>query len=70
MLLEAGHIAQNLCLLAVEQGLGSLCMGEYTDGELNRLFGVAPVQEGVVYSVAVGWPAAAEIRNNDDSSYG
>jgi SagB-type dehydrogenase family enzyme len=70
ILLEAGHVAQNLCLLAVEQGLGSLCMGGYADGELNRLLGLTPLQEGVVYSVAIGWPAAAELRNNDGSSYG
>jgi SagB-type dehydrogenase family enzyme len=57
ILLEAGHVAQNLCLLAVEQGLGSLCMGGYTDEELNRLLGLNPLEEGVVYSVAVGWPA-------------
>ena len=70
VLLEAGHVAQNLCLLAVEQGLGSLCMGGYADGELNRVLGLTPLQEGVVYSVAIGWPAAAELRNNDGSSYG
>ena len=70
ILLEAGHVAQNLCLLAVEQGLGSLCMGGYADGELNRVLGLTPLQEGVVYSVAVGWPATAELRNNDGSSYG
>jgi SagB-type dehydrogenase family enzyme len=69
ILLEAGHVAQNLCLLAVEQGLGSLCMGGYADGELNRVLGLTPLQEGVVYSVAIGWPAA-ELRNNDDASYG
>jgi SagB-type dehydrogenase family enzyme len=70
ILLEAGHVAQNLCLLAVEQRLGSLCMGGYADGELNRVLGLTPLQEGVVYSVAVGWPATAELRNNDGSSYG
>jgi SagB-type dehydrogenase family enzyme len=66
ILLEAGHVAQNLCLLAVEQELGSLCMGGYTDGELNRVLGLNPLEEGVVYSVAVGWPAA-ELRKNGSS---
>ena len=42
ILLEAGHVAQNLCLLAVEQGLGTLCMGGYTDGELNQALGLNP----------------------------
>jgi SagB-type dehydrogenase family enzyme len=56
VLLEAGHVAQNLCLLAVEQGLGSLCMGGYADADLNQVLGLPPLQEGVVYSVAIGWP--------------
>ena len=59
ILLEAGHVAQNLCLLAVERGLGSLCMGGYTDGELNATLGLNPRDEGVVYSIAIGWPAAS-----------
>jgi SagB-type dehydrogenase family enzyme len=70
VLLEAGHVAQNLCLVAAEQGLGSLCMGGYADGELNRTLGLVPLEEGVVYSVAVGWPAVAEHPSNDGSTYG
>lgn len=54
ILLEAGHVAQNICLLATEQGLGSLCMGGFMDGKLNRLLGLKGDQEAVVYSVAVG----------------
>jgi SagB-type dehydrogenase family enzyme len=65
ILLEAGHVAQNLCLLAVEQSLGSLCMGGYSDGELNRVLGLSPLHEGVVYSVAVGWPSSNEPRSKD-----
>ena len=60
VLLEAGHVAQSICLLAAEQQLGSLCMGGYADGDLNRVLGLAPLEEGVVYSIAVGWPAAAD----------
>ncbi len=55
ILLEAGHLAQNVCLLAAESGLSTLCMGGYSDGGLNRLLGLHPRDEGVVYSVAVGW---------------
>jgi SagB-type dehydrogenase family enzyme len=53
--LEAGHVAQNVCLSAIEQGLGSLCMGGYLDGQLNSLLGLDGIQEAVVYSVAVGY---------------
>jgi SagB-type dehydrogenase family enzyme len=55
ILLEAGHLAQNICLSAVEQGLGSLCMGGYRDGRLNRFLGLNNTTEAVVYSIAVGY---------------
>lgn len=59
ILLEAGHVAQNLCLLAVEANLGTLCMGGYSDAQLCRLLSLNPRDEGVVYSIALGWPAAS-----------
>lgn len=55
ILLEAGHVAQNVSLLAAEANLGTLCMGGYSDGLVNGLLGLDPLLEGVVYSVAVGW---------------
>ena len=55
ILLEAGHVAQNLCLVAAEQKLGSLCMGGYFDSQLNRFLGFDGIAEAVVYSVAVGY---------------
>lgn len=55
ILLESGHLAQNVCLLAAEANLSTLCMGGYSDGQVNRLLGLNPLLEGVVYSVAVGW---------------
>jgi SagB-type dehydrogenase family enzyme len=54
ILLEAGHSAQNVCLVAAELGLGSLCMGGFIDTLLNRTLGLTPYKEGVVYAVAVG----------------
>lgn len=62
ILLEAGHAAQNLCLLATEQGLGSLCIGGFFDGKLNRLLGFDGIQEAVVYAVAVGYPGQQDDR--------
>jgi SagB-type dehydrogenase family enzyme len=58
ILLEAGHLAQNVCLLAAESNLGTLCMGGYSDTEVNRLLDLNARDEGVVYSVAVGWPTS------------
>jgi len=57
ILLEAGHVAQNLCLAAAEHDLGSLCMGGYTDSQLNKFLEFDGVTEAVVYAVAAGYPA-------------
>jgi SagB-type dehydrogenase family enzyme len=57
ILLEAGHAAQNLCLLAAEQGLGSVCIGGFFDARLNQFLGLDGVSEGVVYCVGVGHAA-------------
>jgi SagB-type dehydrogenase family enzyme len=57
ILLEAGHSAQNICLAAAEQGLSTLCMGGFVDSRLNRMLNLSSADEGVVYSVAVGYGA-------------
>jgi SagB-type dehydrogenase family enzyme len=54
ILIEAGHVAQNLCLLATERGLASLCVGGFFDSRLNRVLDLEPRTELVVYCVAVG----------------
>jgi SagB-type dehydrogenase family enzyme len=54
ILFEAGHVAQNVCLRAVELGLGSLCIGGYTDSALNRVLRLDGREKAVVYGVAVG----------------
>lgn len=60
VLLEAGHAAQNFCLAAAELGLGSLCVGGYLDGRLNRFLQLDEPREGVVYAFAAGRPAAKD----------
>ena len=57
MLLEAGHAAQNICLAATEQGLGSLCIGGFIDSKLNQYLGFDGVGEAVLYALAVGYSA-------------
>lgn len=59
LLLEAGHAAQNLCLLATEAGLGSLCIGGFRDAMINRWLGLDPQRSITLYAVAVGWPAGS-----------
>jgi SagB-type dehydrogenase family enzyme len=56
ILLEAGHVAQTLCLAAAERGLGTLCMGGFRDARLNHWLGFDGIAEAVVYSVAIGHP--------------
>lgn len=60
ILLEAGHVAQNLCLGAEERDLSSLCLGGYRDSVLNRLIGLDGEEEAIVYTVALGQPAKIE----------
>jgi SagB-type dehydrogenase family enzyme len=57
ILLEAGHVGQNVCLRATELGLSTLCMGGFVDSPLMRLLGLRDGREGLVYSVAVGYGA-------------
>lgn len=59
VLLEAGHLAQNLCLLATEQGLGSLCMGGFMDSRLNRFLELDGIHEAIVYGVGIGYPQSS-----------
>jgi SagB-type dehydrogenase family enzyme len=56
-LLEAGHVAQNLSLVATEIGLGALCVGGFRDSSLNRALGLDPRSESVIYAAAIGHPA-------------
>jgi SagB-type dehydrogenase family enzyme len=53
-LLEAGHVAQNLCLTAAAAGLGSLAWGGFYDDELNQLIGVDGVNEAAVHCLFLG----------------
>jgi SagB-type dehydrogenase family enzyme len=52
--LEAGHLAQNLCLTATALKLGVLPIGGFLDDEFNRLLGLDGVNEAVVYPLFVG----------------
>jgi SagB-type dehydrogenase family enzyme len=61
ILFEAGHVAQNLCLLATERGLASLCVGGFVDVRINEVLALDPAAEGAVYCVAIGHAASEEI---------
>jgi len=58
VLLEAGHLMQNLCLLAPALGLGITPVGGYYDDQLHHLLEVNGVDEAVVYTATMGLPGA------------
>jgi SagB-type dehydrogenase family enzyme len=57
VLLEAGHVAQNVCLLAAERKLATLCMGGFRDSYINDLLALDARTEGTVYAMAIGHAA-------------
>jgi SagB-type dehydrogenase family enzyme len=54
VLLEAGHVGQNLYLAATSLGLGACAVGAFLDTVLNELLGLDGAVEGVLYVVSVG----------------
>ncbi|MFQ6116802.1 MAG: SagB/ThcOx family dehydrogenase [Candidatus Bipolaricaulia bacterium] len=56
VLLDAGHVAQNIQLEAVSLGLGACAVGAFFDEELNRFLGLVEEEEFTVLAVAVGRP--------------
>ncbi len=54
VLLEAGHVAQNLLLAAHAAGLVATPVGGFVDDDLNALIGLDGVNEAVIYSILVG----------------
>lgn len=54
VMLEAGHIGQNIYLEAVAQGLGACAVGAFWDDDVNRLIQVDGKQEATLYLLTVG----------------
>jgi SagB-type dehydrogenase family enzyme len=54
VLLEAGHVGQNLYLAATSMGLGACAVGAFLDNQLNELLGLDVGLEAVLYVVSVG----------------
>jgi SagB-type dehydrogenase family enzyme len=52
--LDAGHLGQNLYLVATALGLGPISLGGFFDEELNRLLNLPYGEEDAVYIVCVG----------------
>ncbi len=54
ILLEAGHIGQNLYLAATGLGLGACAIGAFLDDQVNHLLGVDGEEEAALYLLTVG----------------
>lgn len=51
--MEAGHVAQNICLQAVSLDLGSVVIGAFGDAEVKKVM-VLPAAEEPLYLIPVG----------------
>lgn len=54
ILLEAGHIGQNIYLAATGLGLGACAIGAFLDDRINDLLGVDGEEEAALYLLTVG----------------
>jgi SagB-type dehydrogenase family enzyme len=54
ILLEAGHIGQNLYLAATSLGLGACAIGAFLDDDCNDLLGLDGEEEAALYLIPVG----------------
>lgn len=54
VLLEAGHVGQNLNLVAAAMGLGTVNIGGYFDRSADELLGIDGLTHSTVYMMAIG----------------
>ncbi len=54
ILIEAGHLAQNLYLVATAQNLSVCAVGGYNDKKFEELLDIDGLSESIVYILAVG----------------
>lgn len=54
VLLEAGHVAENIYLAATALGLGACAVGAFLDDEVNRLLGLDGKEEAALYILSLG----------------
>ena len=60
LLFEAGHVSQNIDLVATALGLGAINLGGFYDDELAALLRLQPEFEIPLYATALGVPASSE----------
>ncbi len=60
IMLEAGHVAQNINLCAAGLGLASLNLGGFFDEDVMALLKLDPDRELVLYGIALGHSEVAD----------
>jgi SagB-type dehydrogenase family enzyme len=60
LLIEAGHVGQNLALVATASGLGSLSLGGFFDDDVSYMLGLDAACELPLYGIALGVPDTAD----------
>ena len=63
ILLEAGHVAQNINLVAIGLGLGCVNLGGFYDRDIDNLLGLDGVTHSTIYMIAIG--KAKEKRHDE-----
>jgi SagB-type dehydrogenase family enzyme len=61
VLLDAGHLCQNLWLTATCLGLGFVSIGGFYDRLINQLVGLDDENEACLYMAATGWPKEEDL---------
>ena len=59
VLLEAGHVAQNMLVAASDQGLAAWPSGALSDSRIEELLGIGGPDRAVLYAVVLGRPSKA-----------
>lgn len=54
LILDAGHVCQNLCLAAEGLGCGVCEIGAFTDTQINSFFGLDGEEHFIIYGATVG----------------
>jgi SagB-type dehydrogenase family enzyme len=56
VLLECGHLSQNLCLVATSLGLSTISLGAFFDDLLNQILYLDGVNRSALYMIPIGRP--------------
>jgi SagB-type dehydrogenase family enzyme len=56
ILIDLGHVGQNVMLSAVALGLGTCCIAAYDQELCDKVLGFNGIDEYTVYVIPVGWP--------------